>query len=78
MLPNTTLIFRGKDPQVAVVGAEGVVQFRDVRVGRNFGVQSEILSGVTESDEVIMNPSDSLVSGVVVHLGFSERQVATK
>jgi membrane fusion protein (multidrug efflux system) len=77
-LPHNTLIFRGKDAQIAVVGAKGVVQFRDVRVGRHFGVQREILSGVTESDKVIVNPSDSLVPGVVVHVSFSEPQVATK
>lgn len=78
ILPFNTLIFRGKDPQVAVVDAKGVVQFREVRVGRDFGVQSEILSGVTESDEVIVNPSDSLVSGVIVHVSSSAPQVATK
>jgi len=78
MLPDNTLIFRGEDVQIAVVGAKGVVQFRDVRVGRDFGVQRKILSGVTESDEVIVNPSNSLVPGLVVHTSFSEPQVATK
>ena len=40
----------------------------DVKVGRDFGVQSEILSGVSESDKVIVNPSDSLVTGAVVRV----------
>jgi hypothetical protein len=44
------------------------VQLRDVKVGRDFGVQSEILSGVSESDKVIVNPSDSLTTGTVVHI----------
>jgi hypothetical protein len=70
-LPDNTLIFRGKDLQVGVVDAKGVVQLRDVRVGRDFGVQSEILSGVTESDKVIVNPSDSLTPGTVVHVAPS-------
>ncbi len=39
----------------------------DVNVGRDFGVQSEILSGVSE-DKVIVNPSDSLVTGAVVRV----------
>lgn len=68
LLPDNTLIFRGKDRQVGVVDAKGVVQLRDVKVGRDFGVQSEILSGVTESDKVIVNPSDSLTSGTTVRL----------
>jgi RND family efflux transporter MFP subunit len=67
-LPDNTLIFRGKDLQVAVVDAKGVVQLRAVKVGRDFGVQSEILGGVTESDKVIANPPDSLTSGTIVHV----------
>jgi len=67
-LPDNTLIFRDKSVQVGVVDAKGVVQLRDVKVGRDFGVQSEILSGVSESDKVIVNPSDSLTTGTVVHI----------
>src|SRR5438309_4867495 len=68
ILPDNTLIFRGKNLQVGVVDAKGVVQLHDVKVGRDFGIQSEILSGVTESDRVIVNPSDSLTTGTVVHV----------
>src|SRR5712692_1199098 len=68
ILPDNTLIFRGKNQQVGVVDAKGVVQLRDVKVGRDFGIQSEILSGVTESDKVIVNPSDSLTAGTTVHV----------
>src|SRR5215471_16129068 len=67
ILPDNTLIFRGKSLQVAVVDANSVVQLRDVKIGRDFGIQSEVLSGVTESDKVIVNPSDSLTPGIVVH-----------
>src|SRR5436305_14420856 len=67
-LPDNTLIFRGKSVQVGIVDAKGVVQLRDIKVGRDFGVQSEILSGVSESDEVIVNPSDSLTTGTTVRL----------
>ena len=67
-LPDNTLIFRDKSVQVGVVDAKGVVQLRDVKVGRDFGVQSEILSGVSQSDKVIVNPSDSLTTGTTVRL----------
>ena len=67
-LPDNTLIFRGKSVQVGIVDTKGVVRLRDVKVGRDFGVQSEILSGVTESDKVIVNPSDSLTTGTTVHV----------
>jgi RND family efflux transporter MFP subunit len=68
ILPDNTLIFRGKNLQVGVVNAEGVVELRDVKVGRDFGIQSEILSGVTESDKIIVNPSDSLTTGTTVRV----------
>lgn len=70
-VPDNTLIFRGKNLEVAVVDDKGVVQLRDVRVGRDFGVQSEILSGLKESDKVIVNPSDSLTTGDVVRIAAS-------
>jgi hypothetical protein len=73
-LPDNTLIFRGKSVQVGIVDAKGIVQLRDVKVGRDFGVQSEILSGVSESDKVIVNPSDSLTSGTVVHISSLQPQ----
>jgi RND family efflux transporter MFP subunit len=68
ILPDNTLIFRGKSLQVAVVNADSVVQLRDVKVGRDFGIQSEVLSGVTESDKIIVNPSDSLTTGTTVRV----------
>jgi RND family efflux transporter MFP subunit len=68
ILPDNTLIFRGKNLQVGVVDANGVVQLRDVKVGRDFGIQSEIMGGVTESDKVIVNPSDSLTTGTKVRV----------
>src|SRR5438132_1700194 len=76
-LPDNTLIFRDKSVQVGVVDGKSVVQLRDVKVGRDFGVQSEILSGVTESDKVIVNPSDSLATGTTVHLAASPAPSAT-
>jgi hypothetical protein len=67
-LPDNTLIFRSKSVKVGIVDANGVVQLRDIKVGRDFGVQSEILGGVSESDKVIVNPSDSLTTGTTVRL----------
>ena len=76
-LPDNTLIFRGKSVQVGIVDTKGVVQLRDVKVGRDFGVQSEILSGVTESDKVIVNPSDSLTTGTTVHVAAPPTSLVT-
>jgi RND family efflux transporter MFP subunit len=77
ILPDNTLIFRGKNMQVGVVDAKGVVQLRDVKVGRDFGIQSEILGGVNESDKVIVNPSDSLTTGTTVRIAATPASSAT-
>jgi RND family efflux transporter MFP subunit len=68
VLPSDTLLFRAEGPQVGVVGADGRVELRNVILGRDYGRTLEILSGIAASDRVIMNPSDSLVSGTVVEV----------
>ena len=67
-LPSNTLLFRAEGPQVGVVGADGKVELRSVTLGRDFGPTVEILGGVSGSDQVILNPSDSLVSGATVRV----------
>jgi hypothetical protein len=46
----------------------GQVELRNIVLGRDYGRSLEILSGVTASDKVIVNPSDSLTSGTTVRL----------
>ena len=67
-LPSNTLLFRAEGPQVGVVGADGKVELRSVTLGRDFGPTVEILGGVGPTNQVILNPADSLVSGAVVRL----------
>jgi RND family efflux transporter MFP subunit len=67
-LPANTLLFRAEGPQVGIVDRNGQVELRKITLGRDFGSTVEILEGVTPADQVILNPSDSLVSGVVVRV----------
>jgi RND family efflux transporter MFP subunit len=67
-LPNNTLLFRAQGLQVGVVKPDGMVELRDIKVGRDFGTTIEIVQGVTPSDKVILNPADSLVTGDGVHI----------
>jgi membrane fusion protein (multidrug efflux system) len=67
-LPANTLLFRSEGAQVGVVDAEGKVQLHNVSLGRDFGPTVEVLDGVTSADHVILNPSDSLVSGATVRV----------
>lgn len=67
-LPSNTLLFRAEGMQVGVVKADGTVDLRKIALGRDFGPTVEVVSGVEPSDRVILNPSDSLVSGMVVRI----------
>jgi RND family efflux transporter MFP subunit len=74
-LPANTLLFRSEGSQVGVIGLNDKVELRSVSLGRDFGPTIEILGGVTPSDHVILNPSDSLVSGVTVRVAGRSNEV---
>jgi RND family efflux transporter MFP subunit len=63
ILPVTSLIFRSQGLQVALVGSDNRAQLVNVTLGRDFGNQVEIASGLPENALVISDPPDSLVSG---------------
>jgi RND family efflux transporter MFP subunit len=67
-LPANTLLFRSEGMQVGVVDTSGKVQMRTVRIGRDFGQTLEIVDGVKSGDRVIMNPPDSLATGMTVRV----------
>jgi hypothetical protein len=52
---------------VALVGANNVVHFQNITVGRDLGDHIEVLSGLKEGQRVIVNPNDSVQEGVKVH-----------
>ena len=66
MLPAEALLLPADGPQVAVVGGNHKVHFQPVTLGRDYGAQIEILSGVSEGDTVVLSPTDAVREGVVV------------
>ena len=77
-LPSITLLFRAEGPQVGVVKPDGTVDLRRVVLGRDFGPTVEILKGLEPSDRVILNPADSLVSGMVVRVAGANAKALTE
>lgn len=67
-LPANTLLFRSEGMQVGVVGANGRVEMHTVKIGRDFGQTVEVVDGVSASDHVVVNPSDSLATGMNVKI----------
>jgi RND family efflux transporter MFP subunit len=76
-LPSNTMLFRAEGLQVVVVGPDSRVEMRPVKIGRDFGQTVEILSGVTQADRVIVNPTDALVRGVHVRVQDSRATLAS-
>jgi len=75
MIPSNTLLFRAEGLRVGVV-RNGRVQLTPIKIGRDEGANVEIASGLTTSDAVILNPSDSLASGERVQIANREEESA--
>jgi multidrug efflux system membrane fusion protein len=67
-VPVNTMLFRAEGPRVAVVGPDGKVQLRPINIGRDYGTTLEILGGVSPTDQIVVNPADSLEDGQPVNL----------
>ena len=66
LVPGDTLVVRADGPQVAVVDAEGQVHFTKITLGRDYGDRLEVLSGLQQGQQLIVNPSDLVREGVKV------------
>ncbi|MGA2966119.1 MAG: efflux RND transporter periplasmic adaptor subunit [Terriglobales bacterium] len=67
-VPVNAMLFRAEGPQVAVVDKDDKVHLRPIAIGRDFGATLEILGGLDLTDQVVINPSDSLEEGQQVHI----------
>ncbi len=64
-IPVNTLLFRKEGPQVAIV-RDGKVELVSVKIGHDYGDSVEIVSGLDATDQIVLDPADSLVSGTAV------------
>ena len=58
-------MFRVAGPQVVVV-RDGKTYWQNIQVGRDFGNEIEVLSGLKDGDTVVLNPTDDLQDGMAV------------
>ncbi len=66
-IPANTLLFRKEGLQAGVI-RDGKVQLVSVKIGHDYGDLVEVIEGLAGTDEVVLNPSDSLESGAAVHV----------
>lgn len=66
LIPGDSLIVRADGAQVAVVRSDHTVHLQKIEVGRDYGDNLEVISGLELGEMVIANPGDAVVEGVKV------------
>jgi RND family efflux transporter MFP subunit len=72
-IPANTLLFRAEGLRVGVV-RNGQAVLAPISIGRDFGSTVEVVTGLNRSDLVILNPTDSLITGTPVHVNQAKTQ----
>lgn len=70
IIPVTSLIFRSEGLRVGVV-RNSHASMVPITIGRDFGTEVEVVSGLDGTEKVITNPPDSLVDGQEVRIANS-------
>jgi len=65
-IPTNTLSMRVAGPHVALVNGNNEVEMKPVSLGRDLGKQIVVVAGIQGDEQLIVNPSDSLASGLRV------------
>jgi RND family efflux transporter MFP subunit len=76
-IPSNALLFRQEGLRVGVV-RDGRVQLVPITIGHDYGDTVEVSAGLARTDQVVLNPSDSLVSGTRVEIDSSVATGATE
>jgi RND family efflux transporter MFP subunit len=71
-VPSNTLLFRSEGASVGVVRPDGKVEIRKVVINRDLGDKLQISQGLSESDQVILNPSDGLANGMAAQIATAK------
>jgi RND family efflux transporter MFP subunit len=67
-LPVSALLFRQHGLKVATVGPGNKVILKSIELGRDFGTEVEVVSGIAAEERVIDNPADGLGDGDTVRV----------
>jgi RND family efflux transporter MFP subunit len=70
-IPANTLLFRSEGLRVGVVRGDHA-ELVPITIGRDYGSTVEVINGLQPTDQVIVNPSDSLTTGTPVRINASK------
>ncbi|HEX7193355.1 MAG TPA: efflux RND transporter periplasmic adaptor subunit [Chthoniobacterales bacterium] len=65
-IPAKTLLFESGESAVGVVHPDGTVEIRKIRISRDLGRRVQVAQGLSESDQLIINPPPGLAAGAIV------------
>ena len=68
LVPVSAMLFRAEGPRIATVVEGNKVRLLPIAIGRDFGTQIEITSGLPRDASVIDSPPDSLIEGEEVRM----------
>ena len=66
MVPSEAVTYRADGAWVGVLDGENAVHYQKVQLGRDFGMEIEVLDGLSDGVTVIVRPGDELPDGTVV------------
>jgi len=66
LIVPASALFRNRDNWAVFVVADGVAQLRQIEIGQNNGIETEVVSGLSEGDRVILYPSSGMSDGMSV------------
>lgn len=71
-IPSNTLLIRKEGIQVAIVDEQNKVSLQKIKLGRDYGVSSDVIDGLKGGERLVLNPSDSLSDGDIVTIVVDE------
>jgi len=66
VIPARTVAILNKGPHVVTVESDNTIRLRPVTLGRDFGTEIEVASGLTGTEKLVANPSDAFKDGQAV------------
>jgi RND family efflux transporter MFP subunit len=63
LMPSNALLVRPEGTLAAVVSPDKTVHYKKIQVGRDYGTRIEVVSGLDENDQVMVNPTTMIREG---------------
>jgi RND family efflux transporter MFP subunit len=63
LIPSAALVTRNNKPEVALLDQDNAVRYRKVQLGRDYGAEVEVVTGLEGGETVVVHPGDALTEG---------------